>query len=445
VASDLLAPGALAGADVVVEDTPGSEGGALAELLRAEGARVRLATPAELDLQPRATAAFLDAWTPEVAPRVQALRRNGALVTCLADLVLARSGVPVVGVTGTAGKTTTTAYVIQLLRAAGLAVRAPAPGVSGNLWPDAGLLGDAKPADVAVVELTSSHLAFCSHGPRVAVVTSFWPDHLEWHGSFERYARAKETIARTLPPGGTLVVPADGSCERFVAAAPQADVVRFSLDRPVERGAFVARGRVRLRLDAGTEVDAGRADRLPAGGRCVANVLAAACAALAAGASAGAVAQALSGLETPVHRVREVARVAGAPVVDASMAGTPAKAAAVLEPYEDGSVVLVAGGDAESAAGPVHATPEEQELLAAACDVAARKARAVVVFGPAARQLADRLPGTVVAADLDEALALAAGLAAGAAAVVVAPMFPLAPEVRATVPELARRHARGRP
>src|SRR5581483_6889339 len=220
-----------------------------------------------------------------------------------------RSGVPVVGVTGTAGKTTTTAYVIQLLRAAGLAVRAPAPGVSGNLWPDAGLLGDAKPADVAVVELTSSHLAFCSHGPRIAVVTCFWPDHLEWRGSLERYARAKEAIARGLPPGGTLVVPADGSCERFVAAAPQAELVRFSLDRPVEHGAYVERGRVRLRLAAGPEVDAGPVDRLPARGRCLADVLAAGCAALAAGASASAVAAALPGLETPVHRAREVARV----------------------------------------------------------------------------------------------------------------------------------------
>ena len=60
-----------------------------------------------------------------------------------------------------------------------------------------------------VLELTSSHLAFMSSSPDVAVVTSFWPDHLELHGSAAAYRAAKETIVRHQRPDGAVVVNAD--------------------------------------------------------------------------------------------------------------------------------------------------------------------------------------------------------------------------------------------
>src|SRR4029077_12933930 len=170
-----------------------------------------------LDGEPGAGAAFLDSWTPEVAPRVVGLREQGALVTCLADLVLARAGPRTIAVTGTAGKTTTTSLTAQLLRAAGIDVSLPEPGLSGNLWPDASLIGALGRSPRIVVEVTSSHLAFCNHSPQIAVVTSFWPDHIELHGSLEAYRQAKEAIVRRQSPGGWLVVPADGSCDGFVS------------------------------------------------------------------------------------------------------------------------------------------------------------------------------------------------------------------------------------
>ena len=102
---------------------------------------------------------------------------------------------PTIGITGTAGKTTTTALVVQLLRAAGVRVHASTTARAGNLWPTAELL--EQPADgVLVLELTSSHLCFTSHSPSVAAITCFWPDHLELHGSLERYrARRRRSSA----------------------------------------------------------------------------------------------------------------------------------------------------------------------------------------------------------------------------------------------------------
>jgi UDP-N-acetylmuramoylalanine--D-glutamate ligase len=183
-----LEPGRLAGADVVIESTA-PEAAALAVFLAAEGARARLAAPDELEAVPRADVAFMDVWTPEVASRVVALREAGALVTCLADLVLTRAPTRTIGITGTAGKTTTTSFTAQLLGSAGAEVAAPEPGVSGNLWPDATLLPALAWPEPLLLELTSSHLAFCGASPHIAVVTSFWPDHLELHGSLDAYRR----------------------------------------------------------------------------------------------------------------------------------------------------------------------------------------------------------------------------------------------------------------
>jgi UDP-N-acetylmuramoylalanine--D-glutamate ligase len=433
-----LVAGGLAGADVVVESSA-PEAAALAALLTSEGARVRLATPAQLDAEPFADVSFLDAWTPEVAPRVVALRAAGARVTCLADLLLARAPGAVLAVTGTAGKTTTTALLARILHAAAIDVVVPEPGVAGNLWPDATLLAAlarTPPPALLLMELTSSHLAFCSASPTIAVVTSLWPDHVELHGSVDAYAHAKETIARDQDSDGWLVVPDNGSCERFVASS-RAEVARFSLEREVERGAFVRGGVLTVRWD-GRESAAGLADALPLRGRCLAAALAACAAARAAGASPQALVDGLAGAEVPSHRLLEVARIGDVPVFDDGMAATPAKAAAALETWHDRSVVLVAGGEDSLATGRVHAAPEERALLGSACGLAARKARRIVLFGPAAARLAPLVPAAEIVETLAEAVARAIELAPGSAAVLVAPMFPLAHEERARIPELAR-------
>lgn len=441
--ADFLAAGGLAGLDVVVESSA-PESAELAQFLASEGARARLATPAELDRDPHGDVAFLDAWTPQVATRVAALGERGAFVTCLSDLLLARAGSRTVAVTGTAGKTTTTSLVLHLLRAAEIEMAAPAPGVSGNLWPDASLLAALDEEGTIVIELTSSHLAFCSGSPHIAVVTSFWPDHLELHGSLDAYAHAKEAIARDQRRDGWLVVPDDGTCERFVSAS-RAHVARFSLTSPVEHGAFVCGGRLVVRWE-GEECELADVASLPVQGRCVANALAACAAALAAGAAPAALVGVLADATIPAHRFGEVGRIDSVPVYDDSMAGTPAKAAAALELFGDDSIVLVAGGETHSAAGPVHTTPAERALLHAACQVATQKARRTIVFGPAAARLAELLPGAENADDLGDAVERALAVAQGSEAVLISPMFPVSPSERDCVPDLVRASvSEGRP
>jgi UDP-N-acetylmuramoylalanine--D-glutamate ligase len=442
-----------------------ADGAALAELLVAEGETVRLAgrapgvaaTPgrleelraqgvvvepdAVLDLDPGApTVAFLDVWTPETAPRVERLRTAGARLSCLADLLLARAPGPVIGVTGTAGKTTTAALTAGILRSGGASVSTGAAR-AGNLWPTGELLESLPslaPSEWLVVELTSSHLAFTRGSPHVAVVTSFWPDHLELHGSLSAYRDAKARLVAFQGADDWVVVDEDEPEVRAFAERTPARRASFSRGSRVERGAYLDTGTIRVRWD-GRVHDVCAARELPLRGRLLGNALAACTAALAAGARPQALADGLLGTRVPPYRGAEVARWEAVPVLDAGAAATPGKVAALLEPYADASLVVIAGGETELGGLPVHSSLEERRVLEAALAEVARAARAVVLFGPAAGGLAASLAGLEVerVRTLGEAIPAARGLVAGAEAVLFAPIYPVALEDRERFAALA--------
>jgi len=415
---------------------------ALARILAREGNRVTLAgtgdasqqalelrtagvvvhARAGLDTDPgHHDEAFLDVWTPEVAPRVALLRSSGCLLRCLGDRVLQRSPVPTIGVTGTAGKTTTTAFLAYLLRRAGVTVHTSTTAPAGNLWPTAELL---PPRDdgVVLMELTSSHLCFTTRCPTIAVITCFWPDHLELHGSLDRYRAAKEAIVRRQGADDTVVANEDDAEVAAIAGLSPGRRFGFSTAHEVDAGAFV-HGRAVVLRDASGERSFGLppsldAPRLQA-------LLAAAAAALAVGARPDA----LVAPAAPPHRSAPIGRLGKTELIDDGMAATPTKTASALRAYPDASIVLVAGGELESAGLPVHTSPQERALLEEACSEARRAARLVVLFGPAADRLAPYLDrrSRLRTATLDEAIAVASAHAEGAKVLVVSPMFPLPP------------------
>jgi UDP-N-acetylmuramoylalanine--D-glutamate ligase len=425
---------------------------ALARLLAAEGRTVTVAGPdeappsalelrslgvevrehADLDRDPgEHDEAFLDLWTPEVAPRVARLRASGCSVRCLGDLVLERAQVPTIGITGTAGKTTTAAFLVRLLREAGVEVHS-STARAGNLWPTAGLL-HAPDTGVIVTELTSSHLCFTTRSPTIAVVTSFWPDHLELHGSLECYRAAKEAVARTQSAADAVVVNEDDSDAVAIASRSPGRRFGFSLSREVLAGAFPHGASIVLRtpeqervLPVPSGLDVPRLQAL----------LGAAAAALAAGWPPVA----FPPLPRLPFRTVTVGRLGETELVDDGMAATPAKTAAALRTRDAASVVLVAGGELTSAGLPVHASLPERRLLEEACLEVRRAARLAVLVGPAANRLAPLLDPerTLLAASLDDAIARAAAHAAGAKALLVSPMFPLPLAERERIAPLLR-------
>ncbi len=288
-----------------------------------------------------------------------------------------------------------------------------------------------------LLELTSSHLAFCDTTPGVAVVTSFWPDHVELHGSLEAYRGAKQRIVRGQRPDDRVVFAADDPAVAGFAELTPAARFPFSERRLLDQGAFL-RGDVAVVRGGGEEAVVGSAPSARGGRRSAA--LAALAAALAAGAQPQHLVGSLAALGTPPHRARTLGVIGGTELVDDSAAATATKAAATLRAYPAGSVVAVVGGELESVGLAVQRSAEERRLLAEALDVLARAARAVVVFGPAGAAVAAplRARGTVVAeaATLEEAILLGLERSSYASALVVSPMFPLTQEERARVESL---------
>ena len=132
-------------------------------------------------------------------PRLQALRQGGAEVIGEAELVYRHSHTPLIGITGTAGKTSCTLFTGHFLRALGFRALE-----GGNIDPPLASVVDE--AEVVAVEMSSFQLERTVHfRPRVAVLLLLGVDHLDRHGSLEAYHAAKLNLIRNLTPQDALV------------------------------------------------------------------------------------------------------------------------------------------------------------------------------------------------------------------------------------------------
>jgi len=112
------------------------------------------------------------------------------------------------------------------------------------------------------------------------------------------------------------------------------------------------------------------------------------------------------------------------------MAATPFKVQAALQRFASAPLVVVLGGDDALGGQPVHASPEESDLMAQVLAMAQAEARAVVTFGPARARLEPHVVPTAGADDIAQALEMAIGLCPDGGTVLVSPMFPLTPAER---------------
>lgn len=441
----------------VVLDRLDRDGAALARSLMARGWHVTTPPPQAGVAAPdgvtttvdllgavgEADAVYVDCWTAETAAHVQAARQRGIETTSLADLAVAGSTVPVLGVTGTAGKTTTTHLIARLLRAEGLEVEIPGDGRAQNAWPGADTLTALERGttpDLRVLELTSTHLAYMQSSPTVAVVTALWPDHVELHGGLDRYIAAKARILAAQAPGDRAVLPIG---ETRLVANPGVNVLRFD-PAGVATGATVGwRGdRLVVRVD-GDLVPVWEGERLASPLRSCLAAAVCACLATEHVPSSASIAMALADL--PRWRGEVIGWLGDVEVLHDGMAATPAKARAALEDLADQSAVAIVGGTEESPAGPVHASAEEARLLDEACRTLERVAVTVVACGTAAARIAPLLGDWsgefLVGPDLDWAVDTAVARTDGARVLLWSPMFPVALADRERFGDLVARSA----
>ncbi|WP_329093088.1 UDP-N-acetylmuramoyl-L-alanine--D-glutamate ligase [Streptosporangium sp. NBC_01469] len=337
---------------VVLEGRDGERARAIAGELAALGVEVRFGEPAE---PPAGTSLIVTTGWPPHHPLLAAAAAAG--IEVIGEVELAwrlrpEGAAPWLALTGTNGKTTAVRMLTSMLLAAGH--RALAVGNVGTPVVEA----VTGPCDVLAVELSSFQLHRSpSVAPYAAAVLNVAPDHLDWHGSMEEYARVKgEIFARA----GTVVHNADDEwavrlAAPYESAAGRGGAVRsvgFTLGTPrpgqlgVVEDLLVDRAFVADPANNAEEL-ASLADVRPFAPHNVANALAAAALARAYGVPAAAVREGLLAFVPDPHRIAHVARVAEVDYVDDSKATNPHAAAASLAAYP--SIVWVAGGQLKGA------------------------------------------------------------------------------------------------
>ena len=323
-----------------------------------------------------AAAVIVSPGVPPTAAAMVAAKKAGTPVFAEVD-VAARAlaeGTRVLGVTGTNGKTTTTALVAHLLASAGRP--SVAAGNIGLALSEVALDDDAPPW--VVVELSSFQLHDAPHVvPTVGVFLNLTPDHLDRYGSLEAYYRDKANLFRNATPASIWVTNADDQEVQRLAADVPGTHVRFSLTERAD-GWYDAAAR---QLMVGDTVVASRDDLRLLGSHNVANALASVLAVHAAGIPLAGLDRGLASFDPLPHRLEPVAEVDGVVWINDSKA-TNIVSTSMATAALDAPFVLLLGGRHKGAPYTGLAPTLEH-------------CRAVVAYGEAAPIIVRDLTGTV--------------------------------------------------
>ena len=319
----------------------------------------------------------LSGGVPLDAPIVQEAIRRGIPLSNDAQLFMERCPCHVIGITGSAGKTTTTALVGAMCDAAGMLA-----WVGGNIGnPLISDLPYIRPDDVAVMELSSFQLEIMTASPHVAAILNITPNHLDRHRTMEAYTEAKARILDNQMVGDVAVLGRDDPIAYSLAGRVRHDLALFSGRVPVDVGAWLVGDKLVCRpaFDRPMETVCTIGDLNLRGYHNVLNTLAACAIAGAAGVPVSAMREAIREFQPVEHRLEVVRDLDGVMWVNDSIATAPERVIAALHAYADRPVVLLLGGrDKKLPWG---------DLVA----LALQQCRAIITFGEFGPEIARQL------------------------------------------------------
>jgi UDP-N-acetylmuramoylalanine--D-glutamate ligase len=215
---------------------------------------------------------------------------------------------PIVAITGSNGKTTTTTLVGDIIAASGFKTL-----VGGNIGtPAISLAEQATPETTIVLEVSSFQLeTIRTFRPKVAVVLNVTPDHLDRHGTFAAYVNAKARIFENQQADDFAVLNADDPTCVELANRTRAQVFWFSREREMESGAFVRDGHIIFRRNRSVQTILSVSEIPLKGSHNLENILAAVCAAALMGCAAEKIRAAIVNFKAVEHRLEYVATIGG--------------------------------------------------------------------------------------------------------------------------------------
>ncbi len=308
---------------------------------------------------------FASPGVPLGIPLLAEARKRGVPLSSETRLFAHLCPAPIIGITGSNGKTTTTALVGEMLRASGRRT-----WVGGNIGrPLLGHLSEIGAEDIVVMELSSFQLEFfrswkyrghdaasymqgagelfesAGWSPHIAALLNITPNHLDRHISMQDYVDAKSQILAHQTPRDAAVVGLDSQLARDVGrSAPSGRrMLWFSLEQEVEEGSFLRGEVLVLRLSGSVQTICRTEDLKLLGRHNVANTLAACALSAVAGAPVEALRQAATTFKGVEHRLELIADRRGVRWYNDSIATSPERTAAAMRAL-GGPIILLAGG-----------------------------------------------------------------------------------------------------
>jgi UDP-N-acetylmuramoylalanine--D-glutamate ligase len=353
---------------------------------------------------------------PPDSPYLELARAAGARIETEIGLFVHQCPAPVVGVTGSNGKSTTAALTAEVLRS-----RTKNVWLAGNIGRS--LLGELHQIDAkgwVVLEISSFQLEYLGetgYSPHVATVTNLSPNHLDRHATLGRYIAAKQHILTHQGPGDFAVLNYEDAEVRQWGACTPGTTLFFSTSGPVPAGCFLEGDRVVATARGVTHRSRQPLRPKLPGKHNVANILAAITAGLALDVDLDAGLERACQFAGLPHRLEFVAEIAGVRYYNDSDATTPESTLAGLETFSE-PIVLIAGGKDKG----IDYTEFARGV--------ARRVRAVILLGTIARRIAQLIgeqapregaPEVQVVSSLPEAVAEARRAAAAGEVVLLSP------------------------
>lgn len=279
--------------------------------------------------------------TPGLHPRfLEKARAKGSIITSEMEVFFDVCSCPILAVTGSDGKTTTTTIIARLLEAAGFTVH-----LGGNIGhPLLSETESIQPSHWAVVELSSFQLLTMHKSPQIAVLTNLAPNHLDIHTDMEEYVEAKANVLAFQGPDGRAVCNWDNEITRKLSGRTSGKVFYFTRvsDKIPAAGCFLKDNAIWFQDESGSRAVLPLADILLPGAHNVENYMAAVCAVqgLVPDETIRSFARTFGGVE---HRIELVRERHGVRWYNDSIASSPSRTIAGLRSFPE-KVILIAGG-----------------------------------------------------------------------------------------------------
>jgi len=338
-----------------------------------------------LELLESADLVCVSGGVPLTIPFIQAALQRGIPLSNDSQIFLEACPAQVIGITGSSGKTTTTALVgLMAQKYFEMKQNGHRAWVGGNIGnPLIEQVDQIDEDDLVVLELSSFQLELMTRSPQIAAILNITPNHLDRHGSMQAYIAAKSRILRFQHPGDVAILNRDDPGSWSLAENLKSDLISFGFQKPdsKQNGTYIYKDVIWLQL--------GRESlkmlplewiQLP-GRHNIANVLAACAIATAASLALPAIQTAIEEFTGIPHRLEFIRNINGADWYNDSIATAPERTMAAIEAFEGPLVLLLGGRDKNLP------WDDLSQLIH-------QRVRAVVLFGEAA-SLIERALGAV--------------------------------------------------